>query len=279
MALKPNPFLTNILYFFAGVTLVSAAIVYIPQVNTPVIEYDKGNFVMGEELQFRLNYGFVTAGKAVIRVDNHLYKINESPCYRMSVHGWSTGMFSLGFKIKDLWLSYIDTTRFVPLKSLRNIEEGNYILHEETFYDYEQKLAHVYQKHPDREKQIHVVTVPGYVQDIVSGFYELRRINFNKLTIGDTINVKAFFEKENYDFKVRYMGKGTVKTDAGRFKAIKIVPVMPKNALFDGKESIRAWISDDKNKIPLLAEAEMFVGTVKLQLTDYKGLAHPLNTY
>lgn len=241
------------------------------------IEFEKGNFEKGEKLSYRLHYGFVTAGKAVISIDEKLYSVQEKPCYKMTVDGWSTPFFALGFKIKDVWASYIDTTAYIPQKSVRDIEEGRYKLHEETFYDYSDYKALVHRKHPDRDKEFHVFTVPGHVQDIVSGFYELRRVNYNKLNIGDTICVKAFFDKQNYDFKVRYMGKGKVNTDAGKFKAIKLVPVMPKNGLFNGEESIKAWISDDKNKIPLLAEAEMFLGSVKLELTSYKGLKHEVS--
>ena len=87
----------------------------------------------------------------------------------------------------------------------------------------------------------------------------------------------AFFDKDFYNFSVRYMGKERVKTDAGRFNAIKIVPIMPKNRLFKGEESIKAWLSDDLNKIPLKVEAEMFVGSVILELTSFKNLKNNSN--
>ena len=52
---------------------------------------------------------------------------------------------------------------------------------------------------------------------------------------------------------------------------------MPKNKLFDGEDAISVYLSDDKNKIPVLIQAEMFVGAVKIDLYKYKGLKSRLN--
>jgi hypothetical protein len=63
----------------------------------------------------------------------------------------------------------------------------------------------------------------------------------------------------------------------GRVRALVFRPVMPKNKLFDGENSVTAWFSDDKNRIPLKIDAEMFVGSAGVELTSYKGLRNPLN--
>ena len=51
---------------------------------------------------------------------------------------------------------------------------------------------------------------------------------------------------------------------------------MEKNGLFEDGNSIRFWLSDDKNKIPVRIEADMFVGKVAVDLKDYKGLKYPI---
>jgi hypothetical protein len=38
------------------------------------------------------------------------------------------------------------------------------------------------------------------------------------------------------------------------------------------------WISDDQNRIPVLAKSAVIVGSVKLELIDYKGLANPVTS-
>jgi hypothetical protein len=36
------------------------------------------------------------------------------------------------------------------------------------------------------------------------------------------------------------------------------------------------WITDDKNRIPVLARSAVIVGSVKMELVKYQGLANPL---
>jgi hypothetical protein len=50
-----------------------------------------------------------------------------------------------------------------------------------------------------------------------------------------------------------------------------------KCPIFDGENSITAWFSDDKNRIPVKISAEMFIGSAGVELTDVSGLKNPLN--
>ena len=54
---------------------------------------------------------------------------------------------------------------------------------------------------------------------------------------------------------------------------------MPDNSLFKGENAIKIWISDDKNKIPLKAEAEMFIGSAGLELIGFTGLRNPVSSF
>nr|GFD10048.1 two-component system sensor histidine kinase/response regulator, putative [Tanacetum cinerariifolium] len=38
---------------------------------------------------------------------------------------------------------------------------------------------------------------------------------------------------------------------------------MPSNKIFRGEDAIKVYLSDDRNKIPVLFQAELFVGSVK----------------
>jgi hypothetical protein len=52
--------------------------------------------------------------------------------------------------------------------------------------------------------------------------------------------------------------------------------MMPENKVFDGPNSITAYFSDDKNRIPVKIEAKMYVGSAGVELTGYSNLRnHP----
>lgn len=232
------------------------------------------SYVRGEKLLFRAHYGFVNAGYGEVTISDKLYKINDRICYKIETVGKSSNSFDFFIRIRDTWRSYVDTSSIIPHKFFRHIEEGKYRKTEEVFYNHQAENLRVVDKKRDIDKEY---KVPSNVQDLVSGFYFLRNTNFNKLSVNDTIYIPSFLENEIYDLKLVYRGKGKVKTKLGKFMALKLTPIMPENSLFDGEESIRVWISDDKNKIPLKIEADMFIGAVEMDLEKADGLKYELN--
>ena len=233
---------------------------------------DNDSFTSGEKLDYVVHYGLINAAEATIDVDKDIQYINNRPCYKVNVFGKTTGSFDFFLKVRDTWRSYIDTTSIVPQRFHRNIEEGKYKKKENITFDHYKNLAVVEDK-----KETNTYKVPDNVQDIVSGVYYLRTLNYDNRKVGEQIKIQGFFDDEIFDFTVTYRGKTTVETKAGDIRAIKLIPKMPKNKLFDGEDAIAVYLSDDQNKIPVLIQAEMFVGSVKINLHKYKGLKNRLN--
>ncbi|MEN7550871.1 DUF3108 domain-containing protein [Rapidithrix thailandica] len=234
------------------------------------------DFSKGEELTYEASYGFFTAGKAVIHLDNAVHSLNNRPCYKVTVEGKSIGTFGMVMNIKDTWVSYIDTASIMPHKFYRDITEGPvasspYRLKETTWFDHKKQTAKVEQT-KNGKYSLESFTIPRYAQDIISGYYYLRTIEFDRLREGDHISMPAFFEDKVYDFKVKYLGKDQVRSNFGKIDCYVMSPVMPENSLFDGEHSIKFWVTNDENRVPLKIEAKMFVGAVKVDLVQYKGL-------
>lgn len=232
------------------------------------------HYERGERLFYRAHYGFVNAGYGEVRISDKLYKVNNRICFQMETKGKSSGSFDFFIRVRDTWRSYIDTSAILPQKFFRHIEEGKYRKTEEVFYNHSVNDLRVVDKKRKIDKNY---KVPANIQDLVSGFYFLRNHDMKGIKMNDTIYIPAFLENEIYDLKLVYRGKGVVKNKLGKFNALKLTPIMPDNSLFDGEESIRVWISDDKNKIPLKIEADMFIGAVELDLEEMEGLKHPVN--
>ena len=177
--------------------------------------------------------------------------------------------------IKDEWQSFVDTTSLQPVQFSRKIIENNYYLKEKV--DFTNDKANVTWEKRDQVKKHEDYEVPNNVHDIVSAYYFLRNINYSKMKVGDRTNVHAFFENKLYDFEVEYRGKDIIKTKLGKVNAIRLIPIMPDNELFEADESISFWLSDDRNRIPLKVQAKMFVGAVEVDIKSYNGLRYKLN--
>ncbi|MCC9137210.1 DUF3108 domain-containing protein [Pontibacter silvestris] len=234
------------------------------------------SFSAGEILKYKVHYGPITAAEAVIDVAPQLHQVNNRPCYRATVYGKTTGSFDLFLKVRDTWQSYIDTSALVPQRFFQNIEEGNYRKRETVDFNHYNNTAFVEKKKKSRAKETGSYKVPDNVQDIVSGFYYLRTLNYDRMRVGDKIKVQGFFDQETFNMEVVYKGRETVSTKAGDIRSIKLEPKMPSNKLFKGENAITVYLSDDNNKIPVLIKAEMFVGSLKVNLYEYKNLKHKM---
>ncbi|PSR54351.1 DUF3108 domain-containing protein [Adhaeribacter arboris] len=232
---------------------------------------ERPSFTTGETLKYKVHYGLINAAEAEIEIAPDIHRVNDRPCYRANVFGKTVGSFDFFIRIRDTWRSYIDTSLMVPQKYHRNVEEGKYRKKENVTFNHNVHTALV------ETKQVLNLKVPDRVQDVVSGFYYLRTLNLDRYRVGDVIRIKGYFYKKVYDMQVVYKGRETVETKAGTFRAFKLVPKMPDTDLFAGENSVSVYLSDDKNKIPVLIKAELLVGAVKVDLYEYSGLKYRLN--
>ena len=230
------------------------------------------SFGEGEKIVYRVHYGFITAGEATMVVDNQIHKLNNRPCYKIDIFGRTTGFADKVYGVKDNWGTFLDTAAIVPHKFYRYIEEGDYRKNEVVNFDQLRKKAVVNRldKKTRKIKDVQEFKVPGNVQDMVSGYYYLRTLNYNKLKEGQIIEVDAFFDDELYDFRVRFLGREEIKTKLGTQRAVVLQPIMPETEIFSGENPIKVWISDDKAKIPLKIKASMVVGSIEIDIKDYQ---------
>jgi hypothetical protein len=87
-----------------------------------------------------------------------------------------------------------------------------------------------------------------------------------------------FLDNEVYHLYIRYMGKETVKTKYGKFRTIKIKPLLIKGTIFEGGEKMTVWVSDDPNHIPVRVESPISVGSVAVDMIDFRNRRHELSS-
>jgi hypothetical protein len=236
----------------------------------------QNSFGRGEVIKYTVHYGLINGGEATVETSNSLERVNDRPCYKATVSGRTTGSFDFFLRIRDQWRSYIDTASILPIRAQRDIAEKNYRKKETVDFDHQRDMVDV-QVH-DKENPKHFpVKVANNSLELVSGFYYLRTLNFDRMKVGETIKMPGFFDGENFVLDVVFKGRETVETKAGTIRTFKLVPKMPNNKLFRGENAISVYLSDDRNKIPVLFQAEMFVGSVKVDMVKYQGLKGRLN--
>ena len=237
------------------------------------------NFGKGEHLKYYAHYGFIRAAEGEVFTDEDIVEMNGRPCYKMSVYAKTTTFFDVIAKVRNEYGTYIDTTSILPQKFYRYVDEGSYKRNEIMDYDHENDSLFVHTLDLKTRELVRTdpYAVPDNIQDMVSGMYYLRTMDFSNLSSGDTLSIDGFFKNKLYDFKIIFDKKEVIKTKLGKIRAIKIRPIMPNSPIFDGKDSVEIWLSDDANKVPLKVKSALFVGAIELDIKLATGLKHPLN--
>lgn len=230
-------------------------------------------FQKGEWLKFKMSYSnFLNAGFSTMEVRETTH--NQKEAFHILGKGKSTGIVSLFFNVTDDYQTFIYKESLLPYRFIRKINEGGYTKDEEILFNHDKKEATVKNhKHNTVDKH----PIGEDIQDLLSSLYFLRNQNLTNLKAGDQIELKMFLDKETTNFKLHFLGKEVVKTKFGKVNALKFRPMVQAGRVFKAQESLTIWISDDENKIPLLIKASLAVGSLRADLDQYRGLAHPFN--
>ena len=225
-------------------------------------------FVVGERLVFSVNYGFITAGEAVMAVTGY-DSIAGRRCYRVEFTVNSLSSFSWIYKVEDVYRTFVDVEAIMPWKFEQHIREGTYRRDFIAEFDQRRNVARTTEgDYP----------IPEYVHDIMSAFYFARTIDFTGFRPGDGVVLSNFYKDKTHELKVNFLGRQELEVEAGTFNAIVVEPLVKEGGLFKSEGRIVIWLSDDERKIPLRVNTKVVIGSIDTELKEYHGLAGPLRS-
>ncbi len=226
-------------------------------------------FKPGEIVEYRIHYGFIDAGIARLEIKPAKAEIGNRSCYHIVGIGETRGTFDWFFKVRDRYESYIDTEAIMPWVFIRRVDEGGYTINQNVTFNQSKKTA-------TSEKL--TIPVPAYVQDLVSAFYYARTIDFKNASPGDLFPIDAYLDDEVFSMNIKFIGREVIKTKFGNVRCIKFRPMLLEGRVFKEEEDMTVWVSDDENKIVIRAQAEILVGSIKMDLKGYSGLANSFSS-
>ena len=234
-------------------------------------------FKRGEVLTYRVHYGLIDAGEATIAIAKDSIKFNNSPCYHVVGTGNSKNAFDWFFKVRDRYDSYIDEKTLLPKFFMRRVNEGGFIINQDYRFNQTAKSVNVKRTGTDEPRSTpgKVFTIPSATHDILSAFYYARNLNLDGVKIGDIITIQTFFDEELFPLKIKLVGREVISTRAGKIRCIKIHPLIQQGRVFKEEDDLTLWVSDDINRIPVRLQADVVVGSIKMDLKSYSNLANP----
>ncbi|MFI5135018.1 MAG: DUF3108 domain-containing protein [Chitinophagales bacterium] len=255
--------------FFFFVVIIFSAFTIVKAQPPQSCEVTNHAFLPGEKITYKVVYNWnslwLNAGEVTFTVNDGVFGANK--VYHVVGEGTSYKSYDWFYKVRDTYESYIDQETMLPLKFVRNVNEGGFTIYNNVTFEHDQNKA--ISTHGEFK-------VPDCVQDVLSAVYYSRNIDFNKYKINDTIPLNLFLDDSIYHVYIRYLGKEILKTQIGEFNCIKFKPLLINGTIFRGGEKMTVWVTDDDNKIPVLVESPIVVGFIRAELYKYDGIRNPM---
>lgn len=220
-------------------------------------------FKCGEQLVYRIHYGFVDAGQATIKIQDSLVPILGKKAYHIVGTGVSTGVLNTVFKVNDRYETYMDAEALCPLMFIRRVNEGGFIIKQDMLFDQDYHIVNSSGKK---------LKIPPYVQDMLSAFYYARTFDYAGEQPGKIDSVVTFVDNEIWSLKIKFMRRDTITSDVGKIACMVFEPMVQKGRIFKHNNDLQVWISDDNNHIPIRAQANILVGSIRLDIVSWSGL-------
>ncbi len=225
-------------------------------------------FEVGEVLEYRMKYGFITAAEAVVKVLPSDLRFDNKPVFNLSVNVRTSGSFDVFYKIRDQYDSYIDQETLLPYFYQENVREGSYRRQDKARFSQDAKKV--------VSNRGTFTTPTKQTFDLFSAYYFARSLDLSQIKVGDKFKLNYFLGDEITNLEIEYIGKEVVKTKLGNIRCLKFSPSINPGRIFRKDSRLYLWITDDGNRVPVKAQVEIVVGSATLELKSASGLKYPL---
>jgi len=216
-----------------------------------------------EKLEYNLRYSFIKGGEAIILISDTTYNGKKAEHYYL--RGKTVGFAEALYNVDDVYETILDPKTVQPYKHIRNIKERKYRYYNETLF-YPENDSIFTTKSGGRK-------VPSDILDILSVFAFLRQNELlESLKVDDTFTFPVYHANKYFMLESKFLGFEKVKTKFGEKECYVISPWIDEGKLLKRSDGLKFYISKDEDKLPLILEFDLNVGSVRAELVSYKKL-------
>lgn len=237
-------------------------------------------FGNGEHLAFTVSYhwGFIWLDAGLVAFNATKTREEGSDQWKFFSTGKSFRKFDWLFKVRDTFEVKTSETLF-PIHFRRHTHEGGYIIFNDYHFNQHNNEVYTYSYETKKPPTRDTLKLENGATDVLTATYITRSMDFNLMNIGDTIPIPMILDDIVFSLPIVFLGKEIYTTpDKQRFRSIKFSVRLEEGTMFRAGEELFVWVTDDDNKLPLMIEAKITVGSIKVYLSSYQNLAHPLTS-
>ncbi|MHB9055014.1 MAG: DUF3108 domain-containing protein [Paludibacteraceae bacterium] len=220
------------------------------------------SIIKGEKLHYKIAFssaltGSVKGGEATLSVKSFTVKVGDKDAYLATLYGATTGLIEWIYQVENKYETYIDVNSGAPLMYRQSVRENKYRSSDTVYFDQSRNIATYKNKK---------TSVPDNTQDFVSMIYYVRSVNVSKMKKGDVFTIPFFTSDKVILSKVVFGGIEQITSNKKTVNCYAFKPQVGKGKVFNQDYPATIWISTDSKRQPVLIEARMKVGRVKMEL-------------
>lgn len=168
------------------------------------------------------------------------------------------------FRVRDTLVSYHDSLTFLPYEFSRKAHEGNYHKIFDYKWDYARRQIYSRQEKIGRYVRRDTIALLPTTYDMLSVAWMTRGLDFSRYRKDDLIPIRVLLDDKIYELYVRYLGTERLKAGKGKRQCHVFSPLLVEGEVFKGGEGMKVWVSDDEARLPVMMEAKLLVGSLKV---------------
>lgn len=242
-------------------------------------KFTNSAFSSGENIKYDLyfNYGILNAkaGSGSLAVTEANYKgVNA---YKTVMMLNTSGLAGSLYVVKDTLTSYIDHN-LRPLLFTKEAFEGKDYSVERQAYTYKKDEISIRALRQWNKEELfdEVVVTDKCTYDYLSVISYVRNMDYTGMKPGDKHYIQFISGRTPVNMYVNYLGTSSIKANNGKtYQVINISMTIHDDAFTNPKESLSASLTDDQNRIPVIINTSLKLGSVKAVLREVTGIRHP----
>ena len=234
--------------------------------------FQKNEFV---KYQVYYNWGIIWLKAGEVTFNATDTTINNIDLWKFTSTGKSYPSYDWIFKVRDKFESIVYKENLSPLYYHRKTLEGNLLTDNEYIFNRKQKKIYSTTYNSDSKLRKDTFELSNCIFDVLSATYFTRSLDFSNMKKNDSIPITTIMDNEKINIYIKYLGEEEITHKNGKlYNTIKFSTTVAAGSVFEDGEQIFVWVSNDKNKIPILIMADILVGSVKVYITDKKNLKY-----
>lgn len=234
-------------------------------------------FKSGEKVTYRIYYHwhFIWLSSGQVTFSVALKKYYSLPAYYLTGYGSTYPKYDWFYKVRDTFLTYVDTATLASLRFKRITNEGSTHVSNDNVFDNVHHKVYCLSKDKANKYREDSLHIPPCTYDVLAGIYCTRNLDFSAYNINDTIPLTLYLDAHTYRIHLTYLGKETVTSSLGKYRCIKFNVSLISGTIFKPGAQMTVWVTDDLNRIPIYIEAPITVGSVRAELESFSNLRNP----